>query len=153
WGFVVRDPTGWGIAMKSPFAMMALAGVALTAPLALAQMPKAPTQAQASRPAASMAGGGPRPVNSVPALSPAGPAPGAPGAGGNGARSPASGAPGDGPVFEAPTALPAPTTPDQPNAPAMALPMDPIEPFLLTRDNGPFMVMAKTFRGPDAERW
>jgi hypothetical protein len=35
----------------------------------------------------------------------------------------------------------------------MVLPNDPIEPFLLTRDAGPFMVMAKTFRGPDAERW
>jgi hypothetical protein len=40
-------------------------------------------------------------------------------------------APKDNNVFEASTALPA----------------------LLTRDNGPFMVMAKTFRGPDAERW
>src|SRR5258706_13780286 len=35
----------------------------------------------------------------------------------------------------------------------IALPQEPIEPYLLTRDAGPFMVMAKTFRGPDAERW
>jgi hypothetical protein len=32
------------------------------------------------------------------------------------------------------------------------LPDDPIEPYLLTKQNGPFMVLAKTFRGPDAER-
>lgn len=32
------------------------------------------------------------------------------------------------------------------------LPNDPIEPWLLTKDNGPFMVLAKTFRGPDSDR-
>ena len=35
----------------------------------------------------------------------------------------------------------------------LPLPNDPIEPYLLTKDNGPFMVMAKSFRGPDAERF
>ena len=34
----------------------------------------------------------------------------------------------------------------------IALPQEPIEPYLLTKDVGPFMVLAKTFRGPDAER-
>jgi len=34
----------------------------------------------------------------------------------------------------------------------IALPQEPIEPYLLTKDAGPFMVLAKTFRGPDAER-
>lgn len=34
-----------------------------------------------------------------------------------------------------------------------ALPPEPIEPLLLTKDVGPFMVLAKTFRGPDAERY
>lgn len=32
------------------------------------------------------------------------------------------------------------------------LPTVPIEPYLLTKDNGPFMVLAYTFRGPDAPR-
>ena len=34
----------------------------------------------------------------------------------------------------------------------MELPNDPIEPWLLKKENGPFMVLAKTFRGPDCER-
>ena len=42
--------------------------------------------------------------------------------------------------------------PDQLKPATIALPNDPIGPYLLTRDAGPFMVMAKTFRGPDAER-
>ena len=29
---------------------------------------------------------------------------------------------------------------------------EPIEPYLLTKDAGPFMVMARVFRGPDAQR-
>ena len=37
-------------------------------------------------------------------------------------------------------------------AEAIALPDDPLEPYLLTKENGPFMVMAKVFRGPDAEK-
>ena len=32
------------------------------------------------------------------------------------------------------------------------LPNDPIEPWLLTKKDGPFMVLAKTFRGPDSEK-
>jgi hypothetical protein len=32
------------------------------------------------------------------------------------------------------------------------LPDEPIEPYLLTKDVGPFMVLAQVFRGPDAER-
>jgi hypothetical protein len=34
----------------------------------------------------------------------------------------------------------------------MELPNDPIEPYLLTKENGPFMVLAKTFQGPDSQR-
>lgn len=44
------------------------------------------------------------------------------------------------------------TDPDQLKDPSASLPNDPIEPFLLTKQNGPFMVLAKTFRGPDSER-
>ncbi len=32
------------------------------------------------------------------------------------------------------------------------LPAEPIEPYLLTKDAGPFMVLARVFRGPDAKR-
>jgi hypothetical protein len=35
----------------------------------------------------------------------------------------------------------------------MALPTGPIEPFVITKQNGPFMVLAHTFRGPDAARY
>jgi hypothetical protein len=49
--------------------------------------------------------------------------------------------------------LPEPTRPDQIQPSTLPLPNDPIEPYLLTKDNGPFMVMAKSFRGPDAERF
>jgi hypothetical protein len=56
-------------------------------------------------------------------------------------------------VFPAGMALPAPTPIDQLKAPTMVLPNDPIEPWLLTKDVGPFLVIAKTFRGPEAERY
>ena len=36
--------------------------------------------------------------------------------------------------------------------PQLDLPDEPIEPYLLTKDNGPFMVIAKVFRGPDSQR-
>jgi hypothetical protein len=130
--------------MKPPYAMMALAAT-LVAPIALAQVP-APTPS-AGPPPAGMAGVGLRPMTSVPPLSPAVPAQGAD------AAASSAPAPKDPRVFEASTALPAPVIPEANQQPAFALPTDPIEPFLLTRDAGPFMVMAKTFRGPDAERW
>ena len=36
--------------------------------------------------------------------------------------------------------------------PSLDLPQEPIEPYLLTKENGPFMVLARVFRGVDAER-
>ncbi|MDG3003984.1 hypothetical protein [Paludisphaera mucosa] len=48
--------------------------------------------------------------------------------------------------------VPEPTPVDQLKAPTMDLPDDPIEPYLLTKENGPFMVLAKTFQGPDSQR-
>ena len=39
-----------------------------------------------------------------------------------------------------------------PEGPQIPLPTGPLEPYLLTKDNGPFMVLAYTFRGPDAPR-
>lgn len=49
-------------------------------------------------------------------------------------------------------AMPALDYPEQSQKPTIALPQEAIEPYLLTKDVGPFMVLAKTFRGPDAER-
>lgn len=37
-------------------------------------------------------------------------------------------------------------------SPTVTLPNEPVEPYLLTKDVGPFMVLARTFRGPDSER-
>ena len=46
--------------------------------------------------------------------------------------------------------------PDQgekgPQGPVIPLPTEPLEPYMLTPTNGPFMVLAYTFRGPDAPR-
>ena len=50
-------------------------------------------------------------------------------------------------------AIPEPTPLDELGKPKIALPTDPIEPYLLQKENGPFMVLAHTFRGPDAPRW
>lgn len=65
----------------------------------------------------------------------------------------APGATNDPEVLPATATLPAPVPPDQIQPPTIALPNDPIEPYLLTKDVGPFMVVAKTFRGPEAERF
>jgi len=56
-------------------------------------------------------------------------------------------------VFPASASLPTPTPPDQLQTPTIALPDGPIEPYLLTKDVGPFLVTARSFRGPDAERY
>lgn len=54
---------------------------------------------------------------------------------------------------EAGAALPEPVPFDKLKAPAAPLPDVPIEPYLLTKASGPFMVMAHSFRGPDATRY
>ncbi|MDR3632707.1 MAG: hypothetical protein P4L84_02665 [Isosphaeraceae bacterium] len=93
------------------------------------------------------------------------PAPAQPGmspAVGNGAPSPfgsaadgttGGGATRDPKVFPASASLPTPAAPDQLKPATIALPDGPVEPYLLTKNVGPFMVMAKSFRGPDAERY
>jgi hypothetical protein len=48
--------------------------------------------------------------------------------------------------------LPGPTPDEELKPIAIALPDDPLEPYLLTKANGPFMVLAQVFRGPEAER-
>ena len=42
---------------------------------------------------------------------------------------------------------------DQPVPPGVRLPIEPIEPFLLTNEAGPFMVMAHSFKGPHADKY
>jgi hypothetical protein len=69
----------------------------------------------------------------------------------------ASGAPGGAPPPDArgaqrSTTAPPLTPPDQLKPPTIDLPNEPIEPYLLRKDVGPFMVMARVFRGVDAER-
>ncbi len=54
-------------------------------------------------------------------------------------------------VFPNASSLPEPTPADELKM-NMPLPDDKIEPWLLTKQNGPFMVLAKTFRGPNSDR-
>jgi hypothetical protein len=42
---------------------------------------------------------------------------------------------------------------DELDKPKIALPDVPIEPYLLRKEHGPFMIMAHTFRGPEATRY
>jgi hypothetical protein len=56
------------------------------------------------------------------------------------------------PTAPAAGAAPELTPPSELKPPTIALPNEPIEPYLLTKANGPFMVLAKTFRGPVSER-
>jgi hypothetical protein len=60
--------------------------------------------------------------------------------------------PNDNKVYPARSALPEPTPVHELRAPTAELPNEPIEPYLLSKENGPFMVMARVFRGVDAER-
>jgi len=61
-------------------------------------------------------------------------------------------APTDKQVIPATGALPDLTPANDLKPPTIALPNEPIEPYLLSKENGPFMVLARVFRGPDAER-
>lgn len=56
------------------------------------------------------------------------------------------------PQAYAANAMPEPLKEDEIKPVAMALPDDPLEPYLLTKENGPFMVLAQVFRGPLAEK-
>src|SRR5436305_145636 len=80
----------------------------------------------------------------VPALTPTPPSRNLPMSRGN------APAPRDANVFRTGDELPEPKIVD--GNPSIPLPNGPIEPYLLGRENGPFMVMAHTFRGPEADR-
>lgn len=74
------------------------------------------------------------------------------------ARTPApaptpSGSTRDAKVYKAEVELPGPLPLDKIAAPTIALPTDAIEPYLLTKGPGPFMILAHTFRGPDATKF
>jgi hypothetical protein len=64
----------------------------------------------------------------------------------------AAAAPRDNGVIRSGTRTPDLTPPADLKPPSLDLPNEPIEPYLLTKENGPFMVLARVFRGPDAER-
>jgi hypothetical protein len=67
--------------------------------------------------------------------------------------SPLDAAKTDGKVIKADSEVPAPTDPSQLQPGTLVVPNDPIEPWLLTKEAGPFMVTARIFRGPEAERY
>lgn len=116
--------------MRMPFAATALA-VTLLAPAAFAQGTGRSFLGRSK----------PKPATPVPAAAaaPAVPGYGAP------ART-------DAQVKPVNSTLPDLVAPDELPKATIPLAADPIEPYLLTKDNGPFMVMAYTFRGPDSDR-
>lgn len=146
--------------MKTPIATMALAA-ALAAP-ATAQVSRNRTNPAALRPARPAAAGQlrpttprvfqPTPRNGAAAM----PAAGARTTGAPSAPSPtatAGAAKADASVKQATTKPPVPIPLDQLKKPAIPLPNVPIEPYLLRKENGPFMVMVHTFRGPQASQY
>lgn len=123
--------------MKTPLALMALAvGLALpaSADAQLFRKPGTPPAPPSGGPASR---GFPR---NAPASRPAAPAT-------------ASAAPKDANVLPANSVIPEPANATELPSAKVPLPLEPIEPYLLTKDNGPFMVMAYTFRGPDSEKY
>ncbi len=63
-----------------------------------------------------------------------------------------SAAPRDNRLIRTGSKTPDLTPPNDLKPPNLNLPQEPIEPYLLTKENGPFMVLARVFRGVDAER-
>jgi hypothetical protein len=49
--------------------------------------------------------------------------------------------------------VPSPLTMEDTPQPTIVLPNEPVEPYLLTKDAGPFMVLAHTFRDPNAVKY
>ena len=72
------------------------------------------------------------------------------------APNPAAGAsalaPGGNPAIRSGSIAPNLTPASELRPPGLDLPREPIEPYLLSKENGPFMVLARVFRGVDAER-
>jgi hypothetical protein len=110
--------------MKSPIAALALLGTLVASP-AWVQAQFLPQSAQRTLPSA------PLPSTSAPTDT---------------ATS------NDNKVYPARSALPEPTPVHELRPPTIELPDEPVDPYLLSKENGPFMVMARTFRGVDAQR-
>lgn len=115
--------------MKTSTAMMALV-VGLSAPAA--------TEAQLFR---RNLGTNPRAVPEPPPKPDPAPAPAA------------KGATGDAQVQPSGFVVPEPVNTDNNAPPPIPLPPEPIEPYLLTQENGPFMVIAHSFKGPHADKY
>src|SRR5438270_1634484 len=64
---------------------------------------------------------------------------------------PAPPATGDAKVFKSSEEIPKPEI--VPPTPGVALATGSVDEYLLQKEHGPFMVMAQTFRGPDASRY
>jgi hypothetical protein len=64
----------------------------------------------------------------------------------------AGAAPVDNRVVKAGSTAPTLTPAGDLRPPTLDLPHEPVEPYLLTKENGPFMVLARVFRGVDAEQ-
>ncbi len=69
----------------------------------------------------------------------------------NVARAQTPATPGDRPMLKDGAEVPAPVAVDD-FKPVVPLPTEPLEPYMLTKEHGPFMVLAHTFRGPEAPR-
>jgi hypothetical protein len=110
--------------MKSPFAAMALVGT-LVAGVALC-----PTRLFAQAPGATQSGTPRSPFGDT--------------VGGV--------APGTDRSIQGGTGVMELTPPGDLKPPQLDLPDEPIEQYLLTKEHGPFMVLARVFRGPDAQR-
>jgi len=109
----------------------------------------AQSQATAKPPATGTAPGGR--VSAAPTIDPA-----VKPATGNGSSSMKPGlqnAPKDSGAIKTNGVLPALTPVDELTRSTIVLPTEPVEPYLLTKEAGPFMVLAHTFRGPDSVRY
>ena len=112
--------------MKTPIASMALAAALAAPALARAQAPYDPRTG----------GGTPPPTATATATTPSAPA-----------------APGtyDDKVYKSGEEIPEPTPVEELAGPSIILPEGvPLDPYLLTKEQGPFMVIVHTFRGPQA---
>lgn len=120
--------------MRQPIAMMA-AVLALASPV-LGQQTDAPAAGKVTAP----------PRNAFAPTPPSG-------ASRAGTTAQAKTGTGDARLYRAGAALPEPTPEGELAKPKITLPAGPIEPFLIQKENGPFMVLAYTFRGPDAAKY
>jgi len=133
--------------MKSPIASATSLTLLLIAPAVIAQDPAPPSQ-ESARPSLRKLFQRDKPAKPVANT----PNPST----GTGASAPTTSSlekmKTDGKVLPATAKVPEPSFPDDLKASELVNNNEPIEPWLLTKDDGPFMVIAKSFKGPGAER-